>query len=512
MLFPAQGVPGWLKIYEQLLKTNEFLWKVTKADGDPSSIATDYAELLMERHPNEELVKRGLFRLEPNVIQDILQVLVPDRMTVLLAERQGQRDGSAQEGWTEHELPYYGVKFLVGRWDTAGLTDIQSKGTTDSYVLPQPYPEPPVFDLSPTGIRKYIQPYSESEPFGPSPMRSEEKLWHRWGSSYGDLSFGFKLTLFTPLAFEEISDPHYARHMALLSLWATNLANKLIPVEEETKTCSAGVSILNARRNMLGVGFKVAGHYSETCVTALNKLVDIVFGLNEHNKGSAIGLRTREGRSVDLTGRSLEALYLELVDNTNTMPYKDAMGALGDIVEEDSLTREEKAKVTLGSFVFAKNSCLPAVLVDLFSTLINWWVYFVGKIIHHFHDFVPSKIIKVMKDEWLATTKKPPLPEPPQAENKEEFLVDKEKTQLPVNMQNAIPATPPQPSNHMTRWNMQTTSDVDQLFAKILFGNHPMWAQGIAIGSITEQEMNVGWSLFGWRDGLDNVPIGGDDF
>ncbi|CAD7941295.1 unnamed protein product [Amoebophrya sp. A25] len=326
-----------MDVYQAIEKVSAFSWKWNKVDGDRADLATDYCELLSDNHPPEDLLMSGKIQMDPDIVRRVLTDIVPERMQILITEKQGSPDGTPEEGWPVKTLRYYGVKYTEGFWDISSQVQkiVAEKPSVPNYgyTLPNPLQPPPVIDYTP---EHFAQQYSKEYPFGPSPERLEGTIWYRWGSTTREPQFKFFMRFFARMTWSYAEDPAFERHAAFRTLWGHMLARKLAPVMDEAETCSVGIGIDGGFENLMSIQVSVGGYYSAACDTQLQKVLDVFFKLEEGpSKGAAVSLR-----GTDLVGRVSEALYLDLTDHTSSMPFRFATSALGTVNGENGITGE----------------------------------------------------------------------------------------------------------------------------------------------------------------------------
>eukprot|EP00391_Amoebophrya_sp_Ameob2_P001999 CAMPEP_0179009884 /NCGR_PEP_ID=MMETSP0795-20121207/16510_1 /TAXON_ID=88552 /ORGANISM="Amoebophrya sp., Strain Ameob2" /LENGTH=1159 /DNA_ID=CAMNT_0020705111 /DNA_START=205 /DNA_END=3684 /DNA_ORIENTATION=+ len=425
-----------MDVYESIQKLDNFYWDWRKDDGDRADLATGYAELLVENHPPEDLLMSGRMVMDVDFLRKMITMMVPERMTVLITEKNGAPDGSAKDGWDVKQLPFYKVDYTEGTWRTKYLKELLDKpfpadGSTDpdEYTLPPAVAPPPKIDRTPDD---FTHAYTKEMPFGPSPERLDGTMWYRWGSISREPTFKFEIRFYSRLDRLYVNDPSFEKHAAYRSMWSRLLARKLVPILDEAESCKCVVDKDARYTNFMGINVQLGGFYSGACDDILHKVMDLFLNVGKDSVQVSL-------RGTEMVSRMVEALYLDLTDHTGTQPFKFALGGLSTVDGENDITTEALALT-----------------------------------------------VKELRDAKLAEIGRQPLPEANGLVKVEDYLVKPGQPQ-PDHMSAPPPASPPSLPGITPVAKTDTLEDVDNLVTKILH-EEELWVEGFAFGGITKDD------------------------
>lgn len=232
-------------------------------------------------------------------------------------------------------------------------------------------------------MAKFAHAYSAALPFGPVPSLIAEGFWYRPGAVQNDLSFTYDLLLRTtarPPDWRRLGFENHARFEAVAQLWSRVLSAKLAVLDDGLgRTCSADFKFLFGHaRNQIAFQISVSGYFSNQCFSGLARHMDALFRLGTGQEsaqgslrkfsagspaagGSGAGVgggvltttpqvvdsagQLLEEASMNLVGRNVERLYLDLTDPTETTAIGTAKGALKSARTEGSVTSEQAALI-----------------------------------------------------------------------------------------------------------------------------------------------------------------------
>ncbi|CAD7956108.1 unnamed protein product [Amoebophrya sp. A120] len=438
-----------LDVYESLQKLDNFYWDWRKDDGDRADLATAYAELLVENHPPEDLLMSGMMKMDTEFLRKMINMIIPERMSVLITEKSGAPDGSAAEGWGVKQLPYYNVPYTEGLWRVQYLKDILAGTDAESvaqaqqkdfveYTLPPALKPPPVIDHTP---EDFYHPFTKELPFGPSPEKLDGTIWYRWGSTTKEPNFKFFIRLYARIDRDFLLDDDFEKHAVFRLMWSRLLARKLGPILEQAESCSCVVDKDARYKNLMGVTIRLGGFYSAACDEILMKVLDTLMNLRDPS-----GTVQNSVRGTENVSRMVEALYLDLTDHTSKMPYNFALGGLGTVEGENDITTESLAST-----------------------------------------------VKALRDQKLAEMKREPLPEANGLLKVEDYLPAKDQPlpdhmpKRPLTAAENMQLVPNSKSLNIDPTKTDSIAKVDELVARILYDEN-LHAEGMAFGGITKED------------------------